>query len=254
MRVLLYIGIFALVGAINMPCAAQKKVKESKDIFSEEYYTQLGSNLERLHKLRLGVFVQYNQDSTGKLNSWKFNDGEDSVLLYTVTVGTPNKDGYWVYHHQFISNMPDMPLYTAFEHIVPITRDSFVGNFYKSPISLSLNDLLDKKNAFDDVDLKGLEEIDEKIYYYKKDFTEFHAFSVPYFRSDRDKEGEVYSIDFYRITKDHMRFFTVYNKGVISLDKISRFSPEADRYRTFLVRFYPQNISLFAESNRKRGK
>ena len=254
MRIFLYFGIFAFICQFSLPCAAQKKGKDSKDVFSEEYYTQLGSNLERIHKLRLGIFVQYNQDTLGKLNAWKFNDGEDSVLLYTVPVGSINKDGYWVYHHQFISNMPDMPLYTAFEHIVPITRDSFVGHFYKSPISISLDDLLGKTTAFEEIDLKGLEEMKEKIYYYKVDFTEFHAFSAPYFRSDRDKEEDRYSIDFYRITKESMRFFTVFNKGVVSMEKISKFSPPADRYRTFLLRFYPEKVSLFTERGRKKGR
>ena len=254
MRVFSYLFILLLLGIFVQSSNAQKKNKDSKDVLSEEYYTQLGSNIERLHKLRLGVFVQYNQDTTGKLNYWQFNDGEDSVLLYTVPAGNVNKDGYWVYHHQFISNMPDMPLYTAFEHIVPITRDSFVGHLYESPLSLSLDDLLDKKSAFEDIDFKSLKEIDEKIYYYKVNFTEFHGFSVPYFRSDRDKEDDRYSIDFYRITKENMRFFTIYNKGEVSLDKIQAFMPNEKRFTTYLVRFYPEAVSLFAENNRRKGR
>ncbi len=255
MRILSLLFLF-FVGLFSTPLSAQKKpTKPENDILSEEYYKQMSSNIERLHKLRLGVFVQYNKDTTGALNAWKFNYDEDSVLLYTVEVGNVAKDGYWVYHHQFISNMPDMPLYTALENIVPVSRDSFVGYFYECPIKPTIEALHSKKSPFNELDLKGLKRMEEEVYYVKVDFTEFHGFSVPYNANPAQDEAR-YGVDFYKITKDHIRFFNVTAKKDSPLSVILDYQNKMpdERYRTYLVRFYPETIPLFSENSKKKGK
>ena len=84
---------------------------------SEEHYKKLDGNLERLFHLRQGVFRQKNKTKSGELKSWYVNSGQDSVMLYTVALGNKYRDGYWLLHYQFMSNLPDMPVYPALEHI-----------------------------------------------------------------------------------------------------------------------------------------
>jgi hypothetical protein len=247
---LLLLVLFFSFSFLSTSVDAQRgnnKGKKSKDILSEEYYTQLGSNIERLHKLRAGSFIQKNMDTTGTLQPWYVNGGEDSVMLYSCVVGDPKKDGYWIYHHQFMSNMPDMPLYTALEHIEAIDRDTFVGQFYKCPVELSLEEVMTKKNAFKEVEFDKLEKMDEKIHYWKVDYTEFHGFSEPYFQSDIDREKGNYHVDFYRITMAHMRFRSLNAKSKVSNDLIRKNIPKEETYRTHLMRVYPEDVALFAE-------
>lgn len=255
MRALYFLLLISLIFSTHSLDAQRKKSKKSKDVLSEDYYTQLGSNLERLHKLRIGSFVQKNLDSTGVLRPWYVNAGEDSVMLYSRAVSDPSKDGYWVYHHQFMSNMPDMPLYTALEHIEAIDRDSFVGHFYECPIELTLGEAMQKKKPFKDVEFDKLELMEEKVYYWKVDYTEFHGFSEPYFRSDIDREKGKYHVDFYRITKEHIRFRSLTAKSKVSKQLIQKNIPKEKSFRTHLVRGYPEELSLFAEYvNNKRKR
>lgn len=249
MRVFSFLLLVFLISTFSVHTidAQRNKSKKSKDVLSEDYYTQLGSNVERLHKLRIGSFVQKNMDSTGTLRPWYVNGGEDSVMLYSRAVSDPSKDGYWIYHHQFMSNMPDMPLYTALEHIEVIDRDTFIGHFYECPIELTLGEAMKKKKPFKDVEFDKLKLMDEKVHYWKVDYTEFHGFSEPYFQSDKKREEGSYSVDFYQITKNHIRFRSLTAKSKVSNQLIRKNFPKDESFRTHLIRGYPEELALFAE-------
>lgn len=233
----------------------KKELKPEDDVRSKEHYQKLGSDVERLHKLRCGTFVQYNRDSLGTLNPWYVNMDEDSVLLYTTPVGNVSKDGYWVYHHQFMSNLPDMPLYAAFEQIIAHSRDSFEGVFYKCPVNIKLEDLqAGKKNPLEKINFKELEKLDEHIIYKRINYTEFYGYSEPYFQNASDKPEKKYTIDFYKITPEYIRFYSAKAASKLSLETISNLNPSDARFNIFLVRFYPEDISIFAELLKTTGK
>lgn len=91
--------------------------------FDKAYYEQLGNNTRRLQILKTGLFAQYIMNEDSSLTAWTHSG--DSVYLYTIPVGEPNKNGHWVMITQFLSGLPDEPLSIWFEKIERISRDTF---------------------------------------------------------------------------------------------------------------------------------
>jgi len=252
--------LFLFLCCLSLKAQTPKKaLKLEDDVRSKEYYQKFGSDVERLHKLRCGVFVLHYEDSLGTLVPWYVNMNEDSVLLYTTPVGNISKDGYWLYHYQLMTNLPDMPIYNALEHIIAHSRDSFEGVFYKCPITVKLEDLqAGKKNPLEKINFKGLEKIDEHIIYRRINYTEFYGYTEPYFLNPSDKPSNTYTVDFYKMSVDHIRLYSMKIDSKFSLETIGGLNPLDVRFNAYLLRFYPEEISIFAEllksRNKKKGK
>ena len=104
--------------------------RESKDtttatnhnnVLSEAYYMQFKSSEQRLAQLMSGTFSCYWMKRNALM---EVNNGKDSVIVYALTVGDPNKDGTWVYKESFMTNFPERPLMQLFQHIKRESPDS----------------------------------------------------------------------------------------------------------------------------------
>lgn len=155
-----------------------------------DYYRSIKSNVARLQAFMAGKFVQ--QDivyldsfldslknivnaeaentsitklTQGMYSTWLVNDNNDSVVLYSFPVGDPRKVGYWLYHYQVLTSLPDDPIYEVFEELIEIDRDTIESYFYASPKDFdpSLKELLKNYTAeFKSINLRKLKQLEDK--------------------------------------------------------------------------------------------
>lgn len=156
-----------------------------------EYYQSIKSNVARLRGLLSGKFVQYVvppsflvKDSLENINgimelkdpskaislteftqnkyiTWLVNEQKDSIIMYSIPVGNPNKDGYWLYHYQILTSLPNEPVYEVFEQFTERNRDSITSVYYSVPedFNVPLEQLLaNYKVEFEIIEFKKLEE------------------------------------------------------------------------------------------------
>ena len=105
---------------------------------ADETFSGITRNVDRLIAMLSGEFVQYNNNGNngrkrGVYGPWMVNDGKDSVILYSIPVGDPNKIGHWIYHYQIMTSLPDEPIYEAFEKFVEVSRDTIKSVYYEAP-------------------------------------------------------------------------------------------------------------------------
>jgi len=224
---------------------------------SQEQYKTLDGNLERLFYLRQGVFRQKNKTKSGELKSWYVNDGQDSVMIYTVALGNKHRDGYWLLHYQFMSNLPDMPVYTSLEHITAISRDSLHGQMYKLPVKVKLSNLLKKpKKTLSKItlDLEELEASDEEIFYWKRDYNSFEGHSLPYFQNQSRREENKYTVDYYYLHLEALCFMAKPSNKKLSAEAVKQQLPNTNSYKTFLLRSQPYQTAIFNDYFKKPKK
>ena len=167
-------------------------------------YENIKGSIPRLRAMMAGKFTQYNTagDPERKVYSvWKVNEGKDSVVIYHIPVGDPNKDGYWMYHYQGLTSLPDEPVFTCFTKLEEINRDTIVGSYYAVPedFSLTIPTLLaGPKKLFKDFDFKGLTAMDDEVKYIRQTPLEYIGLAPlrPLEQPDGEKKymGEYYSI------------------------------------------------------------
>lgn len=200
------------LAAIFQSCKTTAELKDpnssTADRFSEEYYQNMNANIDRIYQLKAGLFVQYQENiADSSMQIWDFNDGEDSMMLFVQPVGEVSKLGYWLYCRQFVSNMPESPVYEAYEHIEQISRDSFKGTYYELPKSIAWKDVKNQE-VLTKLELENLKPNGELIFYYKKSNVKFHANSLPYANPRVDAND--YRQDFYSYGIDAVKFRSRY--------------------------------------------
>ena len=131
-------------------------------ITDEAQFSSIKSNVARLHSMLTGEYVQHIKIDTQKVyNVWTVNDGKDSVILCNIPIGDPRKNGYWVYHGQYMTSLTNEPLSSALEKLVVIDRDTILGYMYNAPTDFapSLATLKEKhRNAFGNLNIKQIEQ------------------------------------------------------------------------------------------------
>lgn len=185
----LLLGLLCLFGCQSNSVIKQTTTKTKTGFISgkkateDATYQGIQSNVARLHAMLTGSFIQYSnltpQKTPNEYSVWKVNDGKDSVMLYSIPIGDPNKVGYWIYHYQILTSLPEEPIYEGIEQLIEIDRDTINGFFYGIPedFDVSIDDLINKnRNAFSNLDVKSLQksEADEdKPVYIRQNPLEF---------------------------------------------------------------------------------
>lgn len=205
-------SVFLLLVTVFQSCKTAENVSDSQkstiDRFSEDYYQKMNSNIDRLYHLKSGLFVQYQENlADSSMQIWDFNDGEDSIVLFVQAVGEISKNGHWLYCRQFVSNMPETPVYEAYEHLEQISRDSFKGTYYKLPESIKWEEVMNPE-ALTAVDFEALEPNGELIFYNKISNVKFYGNSLPYKNPRIDAND--YRQDFYSYTPKEGQFRSRY--------------------------------------------
>lgn len=174
------LGVLTSCGTLpKQTTANQKEVLPT--IFEEQYYQDLKRNIVRLHHLMQGTFTAYAQTQDAKLKSWNVSEG-DSVVLCTVPLGDVDRHGYWIYSYEFMTSLPDKPIYTAIKEIKQVSRDTFDVLYYttKSAIDLTLKDVLDQKKLNSKIQIDSLVLKEKKVRYIKKSTANFVGHSAQY--------------------------------------------------------------------------
>jgi len=179
-----YIGI-VLSFTLLLSCGSTKNTKKSAKatdgptVFDDQYYQDLGKNILRLHNLMQGTFIAHSAETDENLKSWAVSGG-DSVVLLVTPLGEIAKDGYWTYSYEFMTSLPDDPIYTSIKQIKQISRDSFNVFYYKVPTKLRLKEVLDKNILNETIKIDQLVAVDKSTLYVKNTAANFLGNSVMY--------------------------------------------------------------------------
>jgi len=187
----------------------------AEDFGTAKYYQKYQRNIDRLYHLLQGTFVCYvsNEKNNYKPTPWILGDSQDSVIVYSIPIKEPAKDGYWLICYQFISGLPNDPIYSALQKITAIDRDTFLSEFFEPPVKLRLVDMINDLDKLDEsINLDDLVPIDEVITYYREDITVFKGFSNIY--KDHQKQNRSYRQEDYEIYPNKNAFSTKYFEDI----------------------------------------
>lgn len=225
-------------------CSTGKKLgdksphlREGVEVCQDEFFMPLKTNISRFHQLNQGKFVHYktvkrmigkedgSEEAVYSNELWlnRKDENNDSVLLYSFPVGEPSKDGYWVYYYQFMTALPNEPLYEAFINFKEESRDVIKGIFYDSPdtFNVPIADLLENPNAhFSNLDLSllPLSKTGEGAYYRRESPTHFKGESKIYINHQNKSS---FRKDFYQVIPEGIRFETTEHEDSTRLKESS---------------------------------
>lgn len=179
---LLLLGMLVSCGSVISSTIKIKKKEVPPTVFEYQYYQDLQKNIVRLHQLMQGTFVAHARlDQNMELRPWKVSE-VDSVVLYTVPLGDIDKYGYWLYSYEFMTSLPDKPIYTSIKQIKQVSRDSLVVLYYqhKKDLKITLNDVLDANVLNEKIHLDRLVLQNKQVFYSKKTAANFVGYSAIY--------------------------------------------------------------------------
>jgi hypothetical protein len=222
LSILLIITSIIFSGCLTPKDATPEKV--TVDIFNKEYYNSASNNLERLQRLLSGVFVFYHDDVDKKTVKWVVNENQDSIMAYTMPVGNVNKIGYWVYNVQFMTSIPNKPIYSNFTHLIQKSRDTILAVSYLPKEHVTPAEAFQKgKDAFLDVEFKKLEK-SEEVLFVKKNNTLFNGQSNlhPYKHKRKDIKESEFKIDYYNVGMKKTILYSIYYPEEEKVDSLGR--------------------------------
>lgn len=183
----------------------------SNDVLKKSSYEHIKGSIPRLKAMITGRFVQYNTNADTarkKYSTWLVNGGKDSVVLYQLPVGDPNKNGHWVYHYQVMTSLPDQPIYLAFSKMTEIDRDTILAVYYEVPdnFTATITEIINKPEAvFRDFAFNQLKlsSSGEKVYYERKTPLEYRGISsLNSTVSNNPEEEGGYDVDYYLVSHE----------------------------------------------------
>lgn len=179
------LGVIVLGLLVGCSTVSKTTSELSPTIFEAQYYQDLQRNIVRLHHLMQGTFIAHKGGSDTDLESWTVSEG-DSVVLYNVPLGDVDKDGYWMYSYEFMTSLPDQPIYTSIKEIKQLSRDTFDVLYYKpkTEMFLKLEDVLNTQILNEKINTDSLVLLEKKVRYVKKSMANFIGYSEQY----EDKE------------------------------------------------------------------
>lgn len=220
--------LFALISLTTgfFSCAGNKETNEKtsikeKGVFisgpdcrMDETYSSIKGSVPRLHAMMCGKFVQYstgpNPEET-KYSTWLINEGQDSVVIYHLPVGDPNKEGYWMYNCQVMTSLPNNPLNATFSKLVEVSRDTILSVYYELPenFDISLQKMLENpEKAFESVDLISLKEMNSPTTYIRESILHYKGESE-WYSDDRESNKGGFLASYYLVRPQRMVFGTV---------------------------------------------
>ncbi len=207
--------------------ASKTKTKKGKNVlllFDDQVqdkaaYENIKGNIPRLKAMLSGQFVQYNTNADPKrevYSTWYVNEGKDSVMVYQLPVGEPNKVGHWMYHYQYMTSLPNEPVYVYFSKMTEINRDSIVAVYYEVPetFTATIPEILAKpQEIFKNFDFENLKlaETGEVVYYERKTPLKYEGISVLRKTNSKAEERQGgFDADYYSVTPEQYQFGIAY--------------------------------------------
>ncbi len=166
-------------GSATKKVSKANKEETGPSIFDKQYYQDLQLNIVRLFHLMQGTFIAHSEGQDENLTSWSVSEG-DSVVLLVEPLGEVAKIGYWTYSYEFMTSLPDDPLYTAIRQIQKISRDTYEISYYKVPVELTLKEVIDPDIRNEKINTKLLIKLDKKVVFVKKTASDFIGSSLIY--------------------------------------------------------------------------
>lgn len=190
------------------------KTAASEHNFTKEYYSSLGSNINRLLEMRKGVFVHYlYYPDKNEKKIWARNDDKDSTVMIVRQVGSPDKDGYWLLNYYFMTHAHEMPLRVMLQkfEMSSSSRDTIYCIDYAYTKSIAWSDVTDPKNKLEEIDFKALKPSSSRLAYVRDSLMLFRGESGLKTTSTKSKEYK-FRKDFHEITPQSTIFRPVFYK------------------------------------------
>lgn len=191
----------------------------------EEKYTNIQGALPRLQAMICGKYMQLTlsrDPEKKKYSPWRTRDGEDSMMIYQIPIGDHHKVGYWIYHYQFLTSLPNQPIYQAFSKMEVVNRDTIKAVYYEVPdgFKLDFNQKVSAiKASLEEIKWDKLKEKDEEVVFYERqNLIKYKGHSIlrPYTKA----KEEYYVRDFYIVGYNETLFgLEFFNKKGQSLVK-----------------------------------
>ncbi|BDS09926.1 hypothetical protein [Aureispira anguillae] len=168
------------------------KQQKSEKIFvygakamEEEAYTEIKGSVARLQAMICGkyIYTYISDDAQNEdFSVWRTEDGQDSMIVCQIPIGDYRKIGYWVYHCQYLTSLPNDPVYQAFSKLVALNRDTIKAVYYEVPEGFKLDftqKMVEIKENADKVDWNQLKISPDStiIYYARQNLIKFKATS-----------------------------------------------------------------------------
>ena len=216
----LFISSFFISCVTSSPTPPTATTSVEKSVFDDAYYQDLQKNIIRLHHLLQGTFTAHAGNEKQEITSWTVSEG-DSVVLYSVPLGDVHKDGYWVYSYEFMTSLPNAPIYTSIKRLEQIDRDTLDVYYYKTKeaVDIRLLDLLELSRLNDKIDLEHLELHEKRVRYVRQSSSHFIGESLVYEDPDRDcLRQNIYDIspNFYQV---NTTFYDKENHATLPIKK-----------------------------------
>lgn len=229
MIMLIFLGISACGTTKNQV----KKGQNSKGAFvyeeitkREDFYKDIKGAVNRLRAMICGKYVHQTPalvENDGKettiYKAWKPQGSKDSVMVCQIPAGDHNKIGFWVYHYQYLSSLPDDPVFQGFTKMEPLNRDTIKAVFYEVPEGFTVNlnqNVNEIKASFDEIEWHKLK-VSERygtIYYVRQTPIKFLGLSSVYLDQKMKSNANVaYARKYFSVEYDNILFGTkVYDK------------------------------------------
>lgn len=211
LKIVCFFILVSIIGCKSMTKTTGIDISSKPDVLDVESYRNIRSNIARVQAMLVGEFVQHTRvGNEDEYKTWMVNDKQDSVMLYSIPVAEPNKNGYWLYHYQIMTSLPDEPIYEVFEKLIEVDRDSIKSVYYLAPkdFNLPLNELIKKhENSFSDIKFDELEMDEDGGYYIRQ--------NALFFKSQTAIEKgpkSFYIEEIYNVYPNQIVFATVYYK------------------------------------------
>lgn len=180
------LGVLIITGCATTSSTSTQN-SATPTVFDDAYYQDLEKNIVRLHHLMQGTFTAHIKTQDAAMATWTVSDG-DSVILCSVALGEPAKHGYWIFSYEFMTSLPDKPIYTSIKKLEQIDRDTVDVYYYKTlnPLSITLADVLDNERLTAMIDFDQLIKRDKRVRYVRQSPAHFMGTSLVYTDPDRD--------------------------------------------------------------------
>lgn len=193
-----------------------KKASITKEIVAPT----LQQKIVNLKDLMQGTFVAHAKYKDGQLRPWRVTGGEDSVVLYSIEIIKNELEGDWIYSYEFMTSMPNDPIYTSIKQIKKVAPDIFQISYYLPPEKFTLKEILTDGYLATKIDFDKLKKTDKKVDYIRKEQALFEGKSILY----EDKDCHCQRQNTYLISPNYYEVYTdFYTKGnPIKIDRKQR--------------------------------
>ncbi len=154
--------------------------------------------------------------------------------------------GYWLYSYEFMTSLPNDPIYTTVKEIRMLSRDSFEVLHYKVDEKITLKEVLDSKVLNAEIHIDSLQSTNKKTLFIRQTASSFIGSSILY----EDEQCKCMRQNVYDLNPAH------YNVEAKFYDKKTNQELQKDKRPNMLLRrlMSPKTLDQIAAKDDEKEK